>query len=102
MKKLKMNLVLVAALTIGAVTMSFKMADTPSATVGTKYWFKMDAAGTTPLQGPINNVDALCPDQLEKPDCARLYDESQTSGTGSSRTVITGEIDHQEDFRSKE
>lgn len=93
---------MVAAVAIAAVTMSFKMAEKPSATVGTKYWFQMNAAGTTPLQGPISNVDALCPDQLEQPDCARLYDESQTTGTGSSRTVIAGQINNYEDFRSKE
>ncbi|WP_185210797.1 hypothetical protein [Sphingobacterium mizutaii] len=102
MKQLKVNLLMITALAIGAVTMSFKMFDKPSSTVAAKYWFQMNAAGTTPLQGPITNVDDLCPNQLEQPDCARLYDETQTTGTGSSRTVKPAEINNHEDFRSKE
>lgn len=102
MKKLKVNFLLIAALAIGAITMSFKMVENPSASQETQYWFEMDAAGTTPLVGPVDDIDEICPTQDVLPNCARLYNESQTTGTGSSRTVITGQIDHEQDFRTKE
>lgn len=93
---------MVAALAIAAVTMSFKMVEKSSATLENQYWFEMNAAGTTPLPGPLDDIDEICPTKAATPNCARLYNESQTTGSGSSRTVISGQVNNQVDFRTKQ
>lgn len=102
MKNLKMNLFAIIALVIAGVTMSFKMADKSSDIVANQYWFEMNAAGTTPLPGPLEDVDEVCPSKATTPNCARLYNESQTTGSGSSRTVISSQINNQVDHRTRQ
>ncbi|MGV8092837.1 MAG: hypothetical protein AB2L24_13350 [Mangrovibacterium sp.] len=67
----------------------------------TTYWFLMDEAGTSVTTTQIEDPDELCPDKLEDPDCARLYNESQTEIVLGIRTVKTSEIGSYQDFRSK-
>ncbi|MBL1411227.1 hypothetical protein [Sphingobacterium faecale] len=80
----------------------YAIADGLKSDVQAEYWFLMDAAGTTPLPGEVNEIDLPCPDDNEIPDCARKYLDSQTTGTGASRTVITSEIGNHKDFRTRE
>ncbi|TDQ81698.1 hypothetical protein [Sphingobacterium yanglingense] len=70
--------------------------------VQAEYWFLMDATGTTPLTGEVNEVDLPCPDNNAEPNCARKYLASQTTGSGASRTVIPSEINKHKDFRTRE
>lgn len=101
MKKLKTNLLLIIAMVIGATTMAFELSDNRSPETANQYWFAMDAQGTTPLH-PLDDVDEECPIKGLKADCARLYEESQTTGSGSTRTVIPAQINNHVDFRTRQ
>lgn len=93
--------ILVAAVTVitaSAFAISNKSEAEPEAT----YWFLMDAAGTSVTTNQVSNPNDLCPDQLEEPDCARQYTESQTEITGGVRHVKSSEVNNYIDYRSKE
>lgn len=53
------------------------------------YWFHVDSNGN-PTSVIGTDPSLVCPD-MEGDLCARAYNESQTTGTGSSRVVISGE-----------
>lgn len=98
-KKLFAAVAAVAIIGFSAFTIASEK--TESYTVQTSYWFAMDESGEVPLSGPISNVNTLCPTTGAEPDCARQYSASQTTGTGSARSVLPAEIDNHQSFRSR-
>ncbi|KGE12679.1 hypothetical protein [Sphingobacterium deserti] len=81
---------------------AFAMSNNDKEAIQEQYWFEMNAAGTTPVPGPVDPADLPCEQQLTTPNCARLYNASQTTGTGSSRAVITSQINNHVSFRTRE
>ncbi len=67
-----------------------------------QYWFNMNSAGNTPLPGEVAQNNLPCAEKNEVADCARRYSESQTTGSGASRTVIPSQINNHNDYRSRE
>lgn len=99
---IKKNILAIVAVATITGFSAFKLAEhKDSEATQSQFWFAMDAAGTTPLPGPLSNVDELCPEQAEEPNCARLYNANQTTGSGNSRTVIPSEIDNEVDHRTR-
>lgn len=99
MKKLKLNLFMVVAVAIAAVTMSFKMAE--KSHLQDEHWFLMNSAGTALTNTQVDDPDALCPTALT-PNCARAYDISQTEpAPGGGIRVKSSEIANYSDFRGK-
>lgn len=97
----KYVLILAAAvmvITASAFAIAGKSESQPEAT----YWFQMDASGTSVTTNQLSNPDNLCPNQLEEPDCARQYNESQTEIVGGIRQVKASEVDNFIDYRSKD
>lgn len=99
MKKLKVNLMMVLALVIGAIAMSFKVVNlnAESDTV----WFEMNAAGTQVTSTQIENPDELCHNQ-DEPNCAREYllSDTEPAPEGGIR-VKASKVNDFIDFRGK-
>ncbi|WP_140938677.1 hypothetical protein [Sphingobacterium lumbrici] len=53
-----------------------------------QFWFEVNSSNQ-PTQVLEEGPDPEC-ETLEEPDCAKLYNEEDTEGTGSNRTVIPG------------
>ncbi len=66
----------------------------------TIYWFNVDGNGD-PTTVIGTDPSMVCPD-AEGELCARAYDESQTTGSGSQRTVLELEEDNYQDEAFKE
>jgi hypothetical protein len=72
----------------------------PAPKVENTYWFLMDASGTHVTNTQVSDPSTLCPKRIS-PDCARLYNESQTEIAGGVRQVKASQANAQIDFRSK-
>jgi hypothetical protein len=100
MKKYALVIVAVVMVLTASAFIVANKSNTKATT--SSYWFLMDASGTSVTTTQVSNPDNLCPEQLDEPDCAREYSESQTEIISGVRHVKASEVDNFIDYRSKD
>jgi len=97
----KYALILVAVVLVMSAS-AFVVANQSNSQPPATYWFLMDESGEHLTNISSENAPSSCPDQLDEPDCARQYLESQTEIVGGVRQVKSAEVDNFIDYRSKD
>ena len=99
---MKKYALLIVAVIMVLTASAFVIANKSNSESSSSYWFLMDASGTSVTTTQVSNPDNLCPEQLDEPDCAREYSESQTEIISGVRHVKASEVDNFIDYRSKD
>lgn len=102
MKQHKFFLALMALVLATGVLYAFNRPAKKAANAKTEtvYWFNVNGSGA-PTTVIGTDPSMVCPEPSGDL-CAKAYDESQTSGSGSSRTVIPAQIPNYQDEAFKE
>ena len=99
---MKKYVLIFAAVVMVLTASAFVVVNNSSSQPPSTYWFLMDESGEHLTNISSENPPSSCPDQLDEPDCARQYLESQTEIVAGVRQVKSSEVDNFIGYRSKD